>query len=175
MWLCLEKLRAQERRREMLQLYVEGYMFSDFVDQVAEKYQVSVSCLRRDWGRRKKWLPQIVEVQDRELHVSMIMLRFRAVSNAAWTAFRMARKAGNLNAMNGAVGALTRLLKSEVDMLQSLGVLHAEPSRIDAVITRPPPTQWDLDPDMQRAVQRLKARLRQEQESQEKQALAGAS
>jgi len=158
----------------MFRLYTEGYMFSDFVDEVALKYQVSVDCVKRDWVRRKEWLPQIVEVQDRELHVSMIMLRFRAVSNAAWTTFRMARKAGNLKAMIGAVGALTQLLKSEVDMLQSLGVLHVEPSRIDAVIRKAQGMPWQLDPDMQRAIQRLKARLRRE-ESQETHALAGAS
>jgi hypothetical protein len=112
------------------------YMLSDFADQLAKKYLCPVSAVLRDWKRRKQWMPLVATVEDPELHIATIMLRFQTVSDACWVTYRMAKKAGNVKAMNGAIGELTRLLKHEVDVLQSLGVLHVEPERLDAQITQ---------------------------------------
>jgi len=120
----------------------------------------------RDWKRRKQWMPLVATVEDPELHIAQIMMRFQAVSDACWVTYRMARKAGNLKAMNGAVAELTRLLKHEVDVLQSLGVLHVEPERIDAQITqfKSGPMPWEQIPEVARGLERLRERMRKEKE-----------
>lgn len=162
-----------ERRREMVKLFVEGYMLSDFADQLAKKYLCPVSALVRDWKRRKEWMPMVATVEDPELHIATIMLRFQAVSDACWVTYRMAKKAGNVKAMNGAVGELTRLLKHEVDVLQSLGVLHVEPERLDARVTQlnVGPMPWEEIPEAKEALQRIREKLRKEKELENAQRL----
>ncbi len=83
----------------------------------------------------------------------------------------MAKKAGNLKAMNGAVAELTRLLKHEVDVLQSLGVLHEEPERIDAQIRQLKPTTmpWEQIPEIAAEIERLKERFRKEKQLEDAQ------
>lgn len=161
-------LKLLERRREMVKLFVEGYMLSDFADQLAKKYVCPVSAVLRDWKRRKQWMPMVATVEDPELHIATIMLRFKAVSDACWVTYRMAKKAGNVKAMNGAVGELTRLLKHEVDVLQSLGVLHVEPEKLDAKITQMHvgPMPWEEAPGVKEGLQKLRERFQREKDAE---------
>lgn len=161
-------LKLLERRREMVKLFVEGYMLSDFADQLAKKYVCPVSAVLRDWKRRKQWMPLVATVEDPELHIAMIMLRFKAVSDACWVTYRMAKKAGNVKAMNGAIGELTQLMKHEVDVLQSLGVLHVEPQKLDAQITqyKAEPMPWEQIPWVKKELDRLRAQFDKEKEAE---------
>lgn len=160
------QLKRWERRREMIGLYSEGYRFSDFADQVAEKYNLNVKALGRDWDRRKHWLPILAKVDDPKLQVSKIVMRMRRIAEAAWQTYRSARKANNQNAMVGAVEKLIRVSQHEVDIMQSLGILSKEPEKIDALITQAGPMPWQEIPEVKAAVEAIRKKMREEREAE---------
>ena len=93
----LENLRKEkaikrwERRKQMLFQYEQGYEFSEFVDAISKAYGIKPEALKRDWGRRKKWLPLLAQIDDKKFRISKIVMRIRAIMNASWETYRSAR------------------------------------------------------------------------------------
>ena len=151
-----------ERRKEMVMLYEQGYAFSDFVEQLSEKYKMKPDTVERDWHRRKKWLPVLAKIDDKQFHISKISMRIRAIMDAAWQTFRAAAKAKNTSSMVGAVDKLMRVSQHEVDIFQSLGVLEKTPEKIDAVITTAGPMKWEEIPEVKAALEKIRENQQKE-------------
>lgn len=157
-----QQLKRWERRKEMYLLFEQGYKFSDFADEIAKSYGMTTSALRRDWSRRKKWLLILGQIDDKAFQISKINLRIRAIMNAAWEAFRTARKNKNTNAMVGAVEKLIRVSQHQVETMQSIGVLAKEPDKFDAVVTTAGPMPWEQVPEIKVALDKMREKLRAE-------------
>lgn len=157
-----------ERRKQMVNAYSQGYSFSDFADKVCEKFGVSYEALRSDWNRRKKWMPQLVQIDDKGMRVANLMLQIRAIQNEAWTAYRAAMANKNHNAAVGAIEKLIRIVKHEVEICQSLGILHAEATKIDALVTTTGALPWEEIPEVKEAVERIREQLRKQKEASDK-------
>lgn len=156
------KLKRWERRKEMVGLYSEGYKLSDFVDEIAKKYSLTPAAVERDWGRRKKWMPVLAELDDPTFKVTEIVLRMRRVGEAAWTTYRMAKASKNHNAMVGAIEKLIRISVRETEMLQSLGVIRKEAEKIDAFVTTAGPMPWENIPEVKDALEAIRQKMRAE-------------
>lgn len=162
-----EQLKRWERRKEMYFLFEQGYGFSDFADEIAKKYNMTTSALRRDWSRRKKWLIVLGQIDDKKFQTSKINLRIRAIMNVAWETYRTARKNKNANAMVGAVEKLIRVSQHHVDIMQSIGVLAKEPDKIDAFVTTAGPMPWEQIPEVKLAVEKIREKLRAEKAAEQ--------
>lgn len=157
-----KQLLRWERRKLMYLTYIQGYDFTDFADEISKKYGLTPAALERDWGRRDKWIPILVEIQEPEVDIASSLMKLTAIQHAAWETYRAARKANNHNAMVGALEKLTRLAVREVEVKQSLGVLAKEPDRLDAMITTSGPMPWNDIPEVKVAVQKIRERLKAE-------------
>ena len=54
------------RRRKLLRLKAKGYELVDSVNQLSQEFAVTRECIWKDWRNRRKWLPEILEITDRE-------------------------------------------------------------------------------------------------------------
>jgi len=145
--------------------YEQGFKFSDFVDPISKAYGIKPEALKRDWGRRKKWLPLLAQIDDKKFRISKIAMRIRAIMKVSWETYRSARKVKNHNAMVGAIEKLIRVSQHEVDILKSLGVFEKEPVKIDALVTSPRPMEWEQIPEVAEAVAKIREKLRKEKEA----------
>lgn len=160
-----ETVRRWERRKMMVTKYEQGYSFTDFADAIAKEFKVTVTALKRDWARRKEWLPILAQVDDKKFRISQVAMRIRAIMDVCWETYRAARKANNHNACVGAIEKLIRVSQHEVDIFQSLGVLEKEPTKIDAFITTPGTMPFEELPEVKEARERIAERLRAEKDA----------
>ncbi len=100
------KLKLLKRRVEMVDDMAKGFHLSMIVAKLAEKYEVSESCLYRDWERRGQWMPILMELDRYAEFTDIIESKLNAVQRAAWTLYV---KADNDSAR---VGALKVVLES---------------------------------------------------------------
>lgn len=54
------------RRRKLLRLRGKGYSLEDSVNELSIEYGVTRECIWKDWRNRRKWMPQVLEISDRE-------------------------------------------------------------------------------------------------------------
>jgi hypothetical protein len=58
-----------ERRTDMLRMHSMGAPLKAIVENLSKKYSTNEKQLYQDWERRHKWIPQIVQLDDRtQLH-----------------------------------------------------------------------------------------------------------
>jgi hypothetical protein len=95
-----------KRRAEMLDTVSKGFHPSTVISQIAEKYHVTEKCVWNDWGRRKKWVPVLLDLEKYSEFAQIVESKLNAVQKAAWSIYL---RAGNDNAR---VGALKVVLES---------------------------------------------------------------
>jgi hypothetical protein len=90
----------------MLDTVCKGFHPSAVISQLAEKYHVSEGCLWTDWGRRKKWVPIILDLGKYSEFTQDMETKLNAVQKAAWSIYLRAEND------NARVGALKVVLES---------------------------------------------------------------
>lgn len=116
-----EELR--ERRKEMLKLYFRGVATTDWVQKLANKYDVAESTIYRDWRNREEWVDEVFEIGDVMSSVDANMAELSNVKEEAW---RVYHKAKDYNKKIGALKTIKNSVKDKLKLLQSLGEIHKE-------------------------------------------------
>ena len=116
---CDPKL--QQRRKAMLSAHYSGLLTPATMTEFANQFGCSEWALYKDWSRRPKWEPFIWEsVKNIDDAKNLVGLLQMARETAALI-MRDPRKGGNVRV--GAIGKFTEAIKTEVELLQGMGVL----------------------------------------------------
>lgn len=125
-----KQLEMLERRKLMLESNQRGVPYTKWVKEIAEKYNVSERTIRGDWTNRDTWLPQIVSTDSIQKLFLELLAELKSVREEYWT---IAKTAANENARVGALNSLKEIIFRQVGLLQSIGLVHKEPDRIETV------------------------------------------
>jgi len=112
-----------EVRLMMVKLWAEGFGFTEFASKVREAFHIERRDLAKDWKSRKRWFPVLTRLKDTDFIVSELSLRMQRLMEAGWDTYRLAKECNNHNAMVGAVAQLSNIIKQEIELEQSLGIL----------------------------------------------------
>lgn len=115
------------RRTEMLDLISKGTPLQDTIAELASKYQVPAKGLYNDWGRRGKWLKQIVRLQDPTL-IEQLLRGLQQVIPSAWIQYATG---DNSNAKIGALRLIKETYLDLIQTLQSLGIAVKMPEKVN--------------------------------------------
>ena len=111
-----------ERRMDMLNLISKGANPSEVIEQLNEKYHTPIKTLWADWQNRHRWMPQIVQINDKTIPLQ-ILQGLREVIRRAW--FQHAT-AENEAVKLGALKLVKEAYRDFIELAQSLGLLKRE-------------------------------------------------
>jgi Mor family transcriptional regulator len=113
-----------ERRKKMLKFHFRGIPATEWVSQLAQKYDVSERAIWEDWRRRKDWLGKVFELADMAYEINMNMAELSNVKEEAWRTYY-----GTENAQGkaAALKIILRAIRDKIEILQSLGEVRREP------------------------------------------------
>lgn len=121
----MSAIRIFERRLEMLRLYLQGIRPSRIVSQIVRDKSIDASerSLWRDWKSRGEWMPALTRLNEGagDLPIAETM---GALMEARRLAFNTYLRADNSNARVGALRIIKELVEAEIELRQSLGLLH---------------------------------------------------
>jgi len=124
-----ESLKA--RRLDLLRRMVKGAKLFEAVPPVAKRWRVSSETLSRDWGRRKSWIPKIVNLQDPTI-IHEILTGMREIIPNIWATYARAIKEGNTSSQIGALRTAIVAYLKIIELLQATGYIPAEPVSLKA-------------------------------------------
>lgn len=105
-----EQLR--ERRRKMLRLQIKGVSLKDTVKDLAQEYAVTQRALYHDWKFRKRWLKQLLAIEDQETFFHELLASHQEVQRLAMMEYF---KGDNSAAR---IGALRLVREVNLDFIQ---------------------------------------------------------
>jgi hypothetical protein len=115
-----------ERRTELLQQHAKGIPLKLSVQDLSGKYNRSEKQMYSDWERRKKWIPQIVQLNDPTLlHVSIEGAK--SVLPKAWL---LLQDTANDFVKLGALRLIKDTNIQILEILQSVGAVEKKPEQL---------------------------------------------
>jgi hypothetical protein len=116
-----------DRRTEMLQQDAKGIPLKLIVQDLSPKYNRSEKQMYSDWERRKKWIPQIVQLNDPTL-VHKFLEGARSVLPKAWL---LLQDTENDFVKLGALKLIKDTNIQVLEILQSIGAVEKKPIQVD--------------------------------------------
>lgn len=113
-----------ERRQEMLRLKATGLSLAKIINDLSQKYEITVRGLYLDWGNRKRWIKAILSLEDPETFFLDVLATQKQIYKHAFLEYL---KADNSSAKIGALRLLRDLNKDLYEMVS----LHDLIIRID--------------------------------------------
>lgn len=123
------------RRKRMLDLYYAGALTADALRQLAGQYQVKETTIRRDWDRRGTWEPLIWQMIDQGQKSIVDLLHLLKLGRER--AIALMTTADQDSVKVAAVSKLTELIKTEIELRQSLGQATRAPITIEGEVKIP--------------------------------------
>lgn len=149
------QLRA--RRKEMLIQISRGISIMDTSRALSEKYGRTPESIKNDWGRRKKWIPEIVKIDDPTIFHQLIA-GLRSLITTYGAVYGRAVEAHNTNAQVGALRSMETVYVNLIQILQSVGIIKKVPIQIEAVEGLPQ-IDWEELSEEDKAVLTQSARI----------------
>ena len=121
-------LKLYARRKRMLELYYAGAFTPKTFTALSEQEGVTADALRRDWRNRGDWEPLIWKAEQSGEDINNLlyilqMARERAVS--------LMRAADQDSVKVAAVGRVTEIVRREIELKQSLGLLTKAADKLE--------------------------------------------
>lgn len=118
-----------ERRQEMVKLRSQGVPLRDIITDFTRKYTISEEALYIDWGKRKRWIRDVVRLQDPSL-IDEMLEGLKQVLPRAWFVYTTTK--------NDSIKIASLKLAKEtyidiIELLQSLGIIIKVPDQIEVV------------------------------------------
>lgn len=117
-----------DRRKHLVKLMTRGIALKDAVPKVMEKFGCSEKVVRNDWDRRSKWLPLIIQLEDKTL-LHEVVAGLKEIIPMAWLIYSQAK--GNPNARIGALKLAQSTYVELIKLLQSVGAVEKAPMKIE--------------------------------------------
>lgn len=122
----------RERREKTFDLLiVAGYDYSEVVDRISEKYDITASGVRSDISRMENWLPELVE-DDAVRKDGLVRLKELRANRQRLN--RMAREAAARDDLETELRIRERIddnLDLDVALSQSLGLTDRRPAELE--------------------------------------------
>ncbi len=123
------------RRKRMLDLYYAGALSAESLRQLAAQYQTKESTIRRDWDRRDRWEPLIWTILDQGQKTAGDLLHMLKLGRER--AIALMTTADQDSVKVAAVSKLTEIIKTEIELRQSLGIEARAPISISEEVKVP--------------------------------------
>ena len=120
-----------ERRQEMVKLRSQGVPLKEIIPDFSSKYNTSPQALYKDWKNRKRWIRQVVRLQDPSL-IDEMLEGLKQVIPRAWFMYTTTQ---NDSIKIAALKLATQTYIEIIELLQSLGIVIKVPERLE--ITAP--------------------------------------
>ena len=108
-----------ERRLDCLDYSFSGLATTEWVPRIAQRYNVTESAIWSDWGRRDRWLPELVQLDKSALKMGEIILR---LERALTRAYSLMLTTENESVRIGATRTVGSLSKTLFDIGSQAGV-----------------------------------------------------
>lgn len=115
------------RRTEMLRQHLKGIPLKLILEDLSQKYNAKETKLRRDWDRRQKWIPQIIQLDDPTL-LHRCLEGAREIIFDAW---RLAKNSDNEFVQLGALKLIKDTNLALLERLESAGVIQRAPVQVE--------------------------------------------
>jgi len=154
-----------ERRTDMLHKHLMGAPLKAIVANLSEKYDATEKQLYTDWERRRKWIPQIVQLNDPALlheHMQGILdeipqLWLIAAGKTDDEKKYLYRTRDRLEAFKEIKDIRFRVL----EILQTIGVIEKKPQQVNLLSLN---IGFEADPDLKKALLEEAERQKKEHE-----------
>ena len=104
------------------------------IREISRKTGVKETTLKSDWARRRKWMPQIMRLED----PSLIYELLAGISDLLPELWRTIGKHDVASTVRiGAIRTAGKIYIDYITALQTLGYVHQEPTKIEAKTTEP--------------------------------------
>lgn len=124
-------MEIRERRSKMLNLYGKGISLNTIVSDLAREYEVKKHTIYVDWGRRGKWLDDILGSKYPGFEL-IVVNNIKQILPNAWKEFLTAPSSRErVNALRLILDVNTHIF----EMLQSLGKIEKLPEELKFEIT----------------------------------------
>ena len=114
----------------MLEAWQRGVRPVSWVPQIAKEYGKSESHIWRDWGQRTEWIKEIVNLEEAEQLFKELMAELKTLKEDLWTVLATSP---NDAARVGAANSIKDVIFRQAELLQSTGLVHKEPLRVEVI------------------------------------------
>jgi len=124
----------RERRIDMIEAVGKRIRPSLFIRAIAKKQNIKEDTLRRDWARRRQWMPKLMQLGDPSLIPELLAGVIDLLPE-----LRKLIEAENTppHIRLGAIHRIATITLDYIDQLQSLGYAHKEPTKIEGRLVQP--------------------------------------
>jgi hypothetical protein len=148
-----------ERRTRMLQEHLMGVPLKLIVQNLEEEFGVKAHRLYVDWGRRQKWIPQVVQLDDPTL-LHKFLEGAKSVLPKAWF---LLQDTENDFVKLGVLKLIKDTNIQVLEILQSVGAIEKKPAELNLFSVG---LGFEADPELKRALLEEAERQRKQQNEQ---------
>jgi hypothetical protein len=149
-----------ERRTKMLQQHLMGVPLKLIVENLEEEFGAKAHRLYVDWGRRRKWIPQVVQLDDPTL-LHMFLEGAKSVLPKTWL---LLQETKNPLVKLGALKLIKDTNIQVLEILQSVGIVEKKPEQVNLLSLN---LGFEADPDLKKALLEEAERQKREHETYE--------
>jgi hypothetical protein len=143
----------------MLQEDLMGIPLKLIVENLEQEFKVNSDVLYRDWHRRQKWIPQVVQLDDPTL-LHKFLEGAKSVLPKAWL---ILQKTKNPFAQVQALKLIKDTNLEVLEVLQSVGAVEKKPAEVNLFSVG---LGFEADPELKRALLEEAERQRKQQNEQ---------
>jgi len=147
-----------ERRTKMLQQHLMGISLKLIIENLQGEFAVNADSLYRDWNRRDKWIPQVVQLNDPTL-LHKCVEGARSTLPKTWL---LLQNTDNDFVKLGALKLIKDTNLEILEILQSVGVVEKKPQQVNLLSLN---LGFEADPDLKKALLEEAERQRKEHEA----------
>jgi len=117
------------RRQEMVKLRAQGVPLRTIIEDFHSKYGVTETALYIDWSHRKRWIRDVVRLQDPTL-IDEMLEGLKQILPRAWF---MHTTSANESIRIAALKLVKDTYIDIIELLQSLGIIIKVPDKIEVI------------------------------------------
>jgi len=114
-----------DRRKACLRLAFQGIKTTEWVEQIANEYDVAGTTVWHDWENRDEWIGEVHLAEDAVAAAKELLAEKAQVREEAWKVYKEAREKDK-NAKIGALKLISQSTGDHIKLMQSLGELEKE-------------------------------------------------
>jgi hypothetical protein len=143
----------------MLQQHLMGIPLKLIVENLEQEFHANSNVLYRDWHRRQKWIPQVVQLDDPTL-LHMFLEGAKSVLPKTWL---LLQETKNPFVKLGALKLIKDTNLEVLEILQSVGAVEKKPAELNLFSVG---LGFEADPELKKALLEEAERQRKQQNEQ---------
>ena len=147
----MNSIKAEKWRRQLVAMRNRGISLEKCMDIINKNHGIAKATVKQQWYDRKSWLLEVFDLdyEDTNQLINDLIAERKAIKEALWEVI----ETSGGNARIGAVREINKIDDSLLELLQSLGLIHKEPQKID--LRQELSEEIKNDPDKKEKIKRM--------------------